>query len=67
MKLLSWNIRGMGKAEKQGRIKRLLKDRNIDIVFFQERKRAVISDVDARRLWGNKNMEFMFVDPEGTA
>ncbi|XP_028109732.1 uncharacterized protein LOC114308363 [Camellia sinensis] len=57
----------MGKKEKQGRIKSLLKDRNIDIVCFQETKRAVISDVDARRLWGSKNMEFMSVDPEGIA
>ncbi|XP_028119165.1 uncharacterized protein LOC114316678 [Camellia sinensis] len=67
MKLLSWNIRGLGKAEKQGRIKKLLKDRHIDVVFFQETKKAVVSEIAARGLWGSRNMEYMSVDPEGTA
>ncbi|XP_028087035.1 uncharacterized protein LOC114287789 [Camellia sinensis] len=65
MKLLSWNIRGMGKAEKLGRIKKLLKDRHIDVIF-QETKKAVIFDIDVRRLWGSRNIEFMSVDSEGT-
>ncbi|XP_028118140.1 uncharacterized protein LOC114315728 [Camellia sinensis] len=67
MKLLSWNVRGIGKPEKRGRIKRLLKDRHIDIVFLQETKKMVVSDNLARGLWGRRKMEFLSVDPEGTA
>ncbi|XP_028124401.1 uncharacterized protein LOC114321436 [Camellia sinensis] len=67
MKLLSWNIRGLGKLEKKARIKCLLKDRLIDIVFFQETKKTVVSKNAVRGLWGSKNMEFMSVDPDGSA
>ncbi|XP_028060814.1 uncharacterized protein LOC114264401 [Camellia sinensis] len=66
MKLLSWNVRGIGKPEKRGRIKRLLKERHIDIVFLQETKKIVVSDNLARGLWGQRKMEFLSVDPEGT-
>ncbi|XP_028099375.1 uncharacterized protein LOC114298914 [Camellia sinensis] len=66
MKLLSWNIRGLGKPEKKGRIKGLLKDKHVDIVFFQETKKAVDSENAARKLWGCRNMEFMSVDPVGS-
>ena len=34
MKLLSWNVRGIGIPEKKGRIKRLLRDRHIDVAFL---------------------------------
>lgn len=36
VKLLSWNFRGLGKPEKKGRIKKLLKARHMDIVFFKK-------------------------------
>ena len=52
MKLLSWNIRGLGKPDKNGRIKSLIKDKHVDIVFLQEIKKAVVSDNAVRRLWG---------------
>ncbi|CAL5380603.1 unnamed protein product [Camellia sinensis] len=55
------------KDKKMGRIKSLIKDRNIDIVFLQEIKKAVDSDNAIRRLWGCKNMDYMSVDPEGSA
>ncbi|XP_028095935.1 serine carboxypeptidase-like 40 [Camellia sinensis] len=58
---------GLGKSEKKGRIKRLLKDKHVDIVFFQETKQAVDSENVARKLWGYRNMEFMSVDPVGSA
>ncbi|KAL7239755.1 hypothetical protein ACSBR2_005600 [Camellia fascicularis] len=66
MKLLSWNIGGLGKSVKKSRIKKLSKDRLIDIVFFQETKKAVVSNNVVRGLWGSKKMEYMSVDLEGT-
>ena len=53
MKLLSWNIRGLGKPEKKGRIKCLLKDRLIKIVFVQETKKTVVSANVVRGLRGS--------------
>lgn len=44
MKILSWNIRGAGRQEKKGKIRKLLKERNVDIALFQETKKAVVTD-----------------------
>ncbi|KAL7197863.1 hypothetical protein ACSBR2_020393 [Camellia fascicularis] len=38
MKLLSWNVRGLGKAKKKGRIRKLLRERQVEIALFQETK-----------------------------
>ncbi|KAL7218082.1 hypothetical protein ACSBR2_011370 [Camellia fascicularis] len=58
---------GFGKPEKRGRIKKLLKDRHIDVAFFQETNKVVMLDSVARGLWGNRDMEFLSVDPVGSA
>ncbi|XP_028104872.1 uncharacterized protein LOC114303894 [Camellia sinensis] len=53
--------------EKRGRIKRLLRDRHIDVAFLQETKKVIDTEFAARGLWGSRKMEFMSVDPVGTA
>ncbi|XP_028061248.1 uncharacterized protein LOC114264754 [Camellia sinensis] len=40
MKVLSWNVRGLGRKEKRSKIKSMLKARGVDIVLFQETKKA---------------------------
>ncbi|XP_028082409.1 uncharacterized protein LOC114283731 [Camellia sinensis] len=48
MHLLSWNIRGLGSEVKRRKIRKVLKDEKVDMVFFQETKREVInSDMDS--------------------
>ncbi|KAL7224896.1 hypothetical protein ACSBR1_026218 [Camellia fascicularis] len=65
MKIVSWNIRGMGRKEKQCMIMKVLKERQVDVAMFQETKKSQISEVDVRSLWAREKMEFMVVDAEG--
>lgn len=67
MKLLSWNIRGLGRLEKRSSIKRMVKDRQIDILLIQETKRSNIQVRDAKSVWPWDHMEFLAVDAEGNS
>ncbi|XP_028120238.1 uncharacterized protein LOC114317674 [Camellia sinensis] len=67
MKFLSWNVRGLGKAEKRRRVKLLLKDRKIDFAFFQETKKTEVTPDFVKSLWPVDEMEFMVVNSEGRA
>ncbi|KAL7228418.1 hypothetical protein ACSBR2_007187 [Camellia fascicularis] len=67
MKILSWNIRRLGKKGKQGKIRKLLKERNVDMVLLQETKKPKISEVEIRSMWLRDKMEFLTVDSEGSA
>ncbi|KAL7167318.1 hypothetical protein ACSBR2_037897 [Camellia fascicularis] len=51
MKMLSWNIRGLGRSEKRCKIKNVVKDRQIDILLIQETKRSNIQARDAKSIW----------------
>ncbi|XP_028106687.1 uncharacterized protein LOC114305751 [Camellia sinensis] len=64
---MSWNIRGLGKPVKRGRIRKLICDRRVDFVLLQETKKTSISESEVRTLWGRRDMEFMAVDSEGLA
>ena len=38
MKILSWNVRDLGKTEKRRMARRLVKARNVDLLLIQESK-----------------------------
>ncbi|XP_028100123.1 uncharacterized protein LOC114299551 [Camellia sinensis] len=67
MKLLSWNVRGLGRMEKRSKVKKLLKERSVDMVLFQETKKSEFSEEDVRSVWVRAKMEFMVVDAEASA
>ncbi|XP_028113024.1 uncharacterized protein LOC114311158 [Camellia sinensis] len=67
MKLLSWNVRGLGRMEKRSKVKKLLKERSVDMVLFQETKKLEFSEEDVRSVWVRAKMEFMVVDAEASA
>ncbi|GMP24335.1 hypothetical protein CsSME_00001633 [Camellia sinensis var. sinensis] len=67
MKLMSWNVRGLGNLEKRGRIRKLIYERKADIVLLQETKNVSILEKEVRALWGKRNMDFMVVGSEGSA
>ncbi|XP_028098101.1 uncharacterized protein LOC114297823 [Camellia sinensis] len=66
MKILVWNS-SVGRRVKKGKIRKLFKERNIDIVLLQETKKADIIDQEVRAIWGRDSMEFMAVGAEGYA
>lgn len=65
MKILSWNIRGFGRDRKRMKIKSVLRDRGVDVVFFQETKKVGISKTFIRSIWPRAEMDFMVIDPDG--
>lgn len=62
MKCITWNVRGITKKEKRGRIKKILKDNRVDMVLFQETKQKSITSDLIRSIWWNDKWEFMEVD-----
>ncbi|GMP92072.1 hypothetical protein CsSME_00042458 [Camellia sinensis var. sinensis] len=38
--ILTWNVRGIGRSEKKGKIRKMMKERNVDILLLQETKKA---------------------------
>ncbi|XP_028094700.1 uncharacterized protein LOC114294749 [Camellia sinensis] len=67
MKLLSWNIRGLGRPEKKKRIKAVIKERKVDMVMLQETKRANISNQCVKSIWPYDQVAYMNVDADGSA
>ncbi|XP_028085101.1 uncharacterized protein LOC114286201 [Camellia sinensis] len=67
MKLLSWNVRGLGKAKKRRKVRSILKDRKIEFACFQETKRSDVSSLFIQSLWPDEDMEYMVVDSVGSA
>ncbi|XP_028083438.1 uncharacterized protein LOC114284690 [Camellia sinensis] len=67
MKLLSWNIRGIGKPTKRRKIRKLLLDKAIDMALIQETKQSSTNILWVKSIWPRDKFEFMAVDAEGLA
>ncbi|XP_028107640.1 uncharacterized protein LOC114306563 [Camellia sinensis] len=65
MKIVSWNIRVLGRIEKRMRIKEFIRQRNIDMVLFQETKRSEMSELFVKSLWLEDLVDFMAVNADG--
>lgn len=67
MKLLFWNIRGLGRPSKRRKIRTLLKERNIDMVFLQKTKKSELTLEVVRSIWPVEDMDYMSVNAAGLA
>lgn len=67
IKLLSWNVRGLGRPKKRRKIKQVFCARRVDMVLLQETKRSTIDEKFVRSIWGREQMDFMTVDSTGAA
>ncbi|TYJ44819.1 hypothetical protein E1A91_A02G010600v1 [Gossypium mustelinum] len=65
MKIVSWNIRGLGTNGKVEVINRLVKIQGANVCFLQETKLVNVSEVFVRRIWGDDNFDFRFVAAVG--
>ncbi|GMJ10395.1 hypothetical protein HRI_004708700 [Hibiscus trionum] len=52
MKLLSWNVRGLGKSRTRKRLQETLRDVNPSVIFLIETKLQVAEMLNVRRRWG---------------
>lgn len=67
IKILSWNIRGLGSNLKKRFVNELIKSRKPDIMFVQETKIEIMHTDWVERMWDNNNMDFMFVEAESAS
>lgn len=67
MKIMTWNVRGLGKSEKRSRVRNVIKEKKVDVMFIQETKRSQIDESFVRSIWPWEMMEFAAVDSDGSA
>lgn len=67
LKMMSWNIRGLGRNDKRAKIKKLVSERKINVLLLQESKRSSVDVRFVKSLWPWESLQFMAVDLEGSA
>lgn len=67
MKIISWNVKGLGKLSKNFSIKEILGKYKVDIVIFQETKKHSIDKLCFRSFWGGRNIDWVFSPADGAA
>jgi hypothetical protein len=60
MRIVSWNIRGLGGEAKMKEVQKLVGDKNPSIVCLQETKVPQCDDFLCTSLWGNSPHAFSF-------
>lgn len=60
MRIVTWNIRGLGSEIKIASVKRLIRQPRATACFLQETKLEVVSVEFVRRIWENDNYDFRF-------
>ncbi|KAL4347923.1 hypothetical protein GQ457_17G010840 [Hibiscus cannabinus] len=67
MRLLSWNIRGLGSMIKKRATQRLLQQYRCEMVVLLETKLEVVTDRMVKRVWFTDNYDFVFAPAVGKA
>lgn len=68
MKIISWNIRGLGSNLKKKRfLSKLVKHRKPDVLFIQESKLENVEQAVIQRIWGNPDVGFSISSSEGAS
>jgi len=65
MKILSWNVRGLGGIVKRPEVRKLLSKNNPSIICLQEMKMSVIDEALCLSLWGDVSHSYSFRPDEG--
>ena len=53
MKIISYNVRGLGRGVKWGAIRRLVKQEGVDMICLQETKKEMVDKAMCQALWGH--------------
>jgi exonuclease III len=67
MKLISWNVRGLGGFEKRREVRQLVREKKPFIVCIQETKLTCFDEVICKSLWGDSNFSFSFQSSVGAS
>lgn len=65
MKIVSINIRGLGSILKKEKIKSLIREEQADFIAIQESKLAVVDRSNCHYMWGDQDVEWIFLPAEG--
>lgn len=65
MRIVSWNVRGMGSELKIAAIKRLIRSSRGNVCLLQESKLDMVNMNLVNKIWGIDNVNFRFVGAEG--
>ena len=55
MKILSWNVRGLGDPRKRGKVKEIILKVGPKIVMLQETKLESFEDMHLREVWDSRH------------
>jgi len=67
MKIISWNIRGLGSFEKKREVRNLVREKNPFILCIQETKLSVFDSIVYKSMWGGENVDFSFQPSVGAS
>ncbi|KAL4379135.1 hypothetical protein GQ457_02G017150 [Hibiscus cannabinus] len=65
MRLLTWNIRGLGTVTKVNAVKNIVRNQRIDLILLQETKKETFSEVDIGKIWVDDQFDFQFSGATG--
>lgn len=62
MKIISWNVRGVGSSMKTAIIKNSIRNAKADLVLIKESKMSSINDKIIRKIWSNRHVKWAAMD-----
>ncbi|XP_028069638.1 uncharacterized protein LOC114272166 [Camellia sinensis] len=65
--IMSWNVRGLGRKDKRGKILKLVKDKKLDMLLLQETKKSNVDELLVKSLRPLDSLQFLAVDSVGSA
>ena len=67
MKLISYNVRGLGRGVKWGAIRRMIKQEAVDLICLQETKKEMIDKPMCQALWGHGDVNWEMIPATNSA
>lgn len=66
MKVVSWNVRGLGDIMRRVVIKDILRRNKVRIALIQESKITEMTDKNVREVWGIRSVQWVALDAVGS-
>jgi len=67
MKIISWNVRGLGGFEKRREVSQVVREYNPFILCIQESKLSVVNDVVCKTIWNDDYVDFSYLPSVGAS
>ncbi|GMI93806.1 hypothetical protein HRI_003050000 [Hibiscus trionum] len=65
MRILTWNVRGLGSEAKSLAVRRLVLSQKVEVLFLQETKKQEITESEIHRLWPENELEYRISNADG--